>query len=312
MKTIIPPIKSQGIKTKLVPWIMNIAPKVSGRWIEPFLGTGVVAFNARYQQAILGDTNPHIIKFYKGVQDGTINVPLMKQYLQKEGKLLSKAENDGYEHYLKVRSRFNSGEFSSYDFIFLSRAGFNGMMRFGSKGNWNIPFCKKPNRFAQAYVTKILNQLSSVSQVIQAEPDWTFHNRSFSEIIPLATENDIIYCDPPYYGRHVDYYNGWTEKDEELLFHLLSETKAKFILSTWHHNDWRENEMIGKFWKKFNIITKDHFYHNGGRVENRKSVVEALVCNFETTGITTHNHGLKEKENIKQLEFQWQEVFSHC
>lgn len=305
MKIIIPPIKSQGIKTKLVPWIMDVAPKVCGRWIEPFLGTGVVAFNARYKQAVLNDTNPHIIKFYKGVQDGTITTPLMKQYLQNEGKLLSEAENDGYEHYLKVRARFNSGEFSSYDFIFLSRAGFNGMMRFGSKGNWNIPFCKKPDRFAQAYVTKIVNQLSSVSQIIQPEPDWCFHNKSFAEIIPLATEDDILYCDPPYYGRHVDYYNGWTEKDEELLFHLLSETKAKFILSTWHHNDWRENEMISKFWKKFNILTKDHFYHNGGSIENRKSVVEALVCNFETTGVASHNHGLKDKPEIKQLELKW-------
>lgn len=307
MKTIIPPIKSQGIKTKLIPWIMDVAPKVNGRWIEPFLGTGVVAFNARYKQTILNDTNPHIINFYKRVQDGTITAPLMKQYLKNEGKLLSEAENNGYVHYLKIRERFNSGEFSSYDFIFLSRAGFNGMMRFGSKGNWNIPFCKKPDRFAQAYITKIVNQLSAISQIIQPEPDWEFHNKSFSEIIPLATENDIIYCDPPYYGRHVDYYNGWTEKDEELLFNLLSETKAMFILSTWHHNDWRENDMINKFWKKFNILTKDHFYHNGGSIENRKSVVEALVCNFEPLGIDKHNHGLKEKSNVTQLELQWLE-----
>jgi hypothetical protein len=38
MKVIVPPIKSQGIKTKLIPWIKDIAPKVNGRWIEPFLG----------------------------------------------------------------------------------------------------------------------------------------------------------------------------------------------------------------------------------------------------------------------------------
>src|SRR5690606_23787498 len=90
-----------------------------------------------------------------------------------------------------------------------------------------------------------------------------------------------IYCDPPYYGRYVDYYNGWDEKDEELLFNQLSETPANFILSTWHHNDYRKNEMISKYWDKFNIVTKDHFYHSGGKIENRKSVVEALVCNFE-------------------------------
>ncbi|MDR2408311.1 MAG: Dam family site-specific DNA-(adenine-N6)-methyltransferase [Bacteroidales bacterium] len=305
MKIIIPPIKSQGIKTKLVPWINEITPKVNGRWIEPFLGTGVVAFNSGYKQAILNDTNPHIINFYKSVQAKTITSCLMKQYLEKEGKLLREADNNGYEHYLNVRTRFNSGEYSPFDFIFLSRAGFNGMMRFGSKGNWNIPFCKKPDRFSKTYVTKIVNQLNLVSQVIYPEPDWQFYNLSFTEIIPMATENDIIYCDPPYYGRHVDYYNGWTEKDEKKLFYLLCETKAKFVLSTWHHNDWRENEMLKKYWDKFNVLTKDHFYHNGGNIENRRKIVEALVCNFDTTEFLQHNHGVRTKRKIEQLKLEW-------
>jgi DNA adenine methylase len=306
MKIFIPPIKSQGIKTKLIPWIMNLAPKTNGKWIEPFLGTGVVAFNSGYKKAILNDTNPHIINFYKSLQDKAITAPLMKQYLELEGELLSKADDNGYEHYLKVRARFNN-DYSPFDFIFLSRAGFNGMMRFNKKGNWNIPFCKKPDRFAQSYVTKITNQVSAISKIIQPKPDWTFHNKSFAAIIPLATENDIIYCDPPYFGRHVDYYNGWTEQDEELLFNLLSETKAKFILSTWHHNDWRENEMINKFWSKFNIVTKDHFYHNGGNIENRRTVVEALVCNFETDHFQQHNHGMIEKVKVRQLTMQLHE-----
>lgn len=303
-KIIVPPIKSQGIKTKLVPWIMELVPEISGKWIEPFLGTGVVAFNANFKEAILNDTNPHIINFYKGIQTKEITAPLMKQYLEQEGELLSVADDSGYEHYRKVRSRFNGGEYSPYDFIFLSRAGFNGMMRFNNKGSWNIPFCKKPDRFAQAYVTKITNQVSTVSKIIKPEPAWTFHNKSFADIIPLATENDFIYCDPPYYGRYVDYYNGWTERDEELLFTLLSQTKAKFILSTWHHNDWRANDMIEKFWSKFNIVTKDHFYHSGGSIENRKTVVEALVCNFDLDHIQGHNHGLKEKDKTEQLTLE--------
>ena len=36
MKVNVPPIKSQGIKTKLVPWIYGIIPKeFDGTWIEP-------------------------------------------------------------------------------------------------------------------------------------------------------------------------------------------------------------------------------------------------------------------------------------
>lgn len=273
----------------------------SGKWIEPFLGTGVVAFNSGFRQAILNDTNPHIINFYKCIQDNSITPVIVKQYLIKADKELSSSEENGYVYFRKVRDRFNK-EFSPLDLLFLSRAGFNGMMRFGKKGNWNIPFCKKPNRFAQSYITKIVNQVAKVQAVINE--NWIFTNSNFEDIIKLAKANDIIYCDPPYYGRYADYYNGWKVQDEEHLFNLLSNTKAKFILSTWHHNDWRANEMVDKFWNKFNIVTKDHFYHSGGNIENRRTVVEALVCNFELNGINEHNHGLKVIRKIDQLELQ--------
>ncbi len=63
--------------------------------------------------------------------------------------------------------------------------------------------------------------------------------------------------------------------------------------------------MIKKFWNKFNIITKDHFYHNGGNIENRRTVVEALVCNFDIDNFSKHNHGMKEKIKAKQLVLDW-------
>ncbi len=277
-KTITPPLKSQGIKTKLVPWIKSVMPDFTGRWIEPFFGTGAVGFNIKSRRAILSDTNPHIIKFYSDLKDGVITPHLIREYLTIEGEYLRTAGNNGYEHYTLIKNRFNERH-SGLDFLFLSRTGFNGMMRFNKKGEWNIPFCKKPNRFAPAYITKIVNQTSVVKKVIT--DDWDFRTQSFENIIPLATENDIIYCDPPYYGRYVDFYNGWSLDDEERLFNLLSNTPARFILSTWHHNDYRRNEMIDTFWGNFNILTQDHFYHSGGKIENRQAVVEALVCNFD-------------------------------
>ncbi|WP_454963861.1 DNA adenine methylase [Filifactor alocis] len=284
MATIIPPIKSQGIKTKLIPWINDLiltsGISLNTRWIEPFFGTGVVGFNSPVNGIhIVGDTNPHIINFYQQLQSGEITPHTMRTYLERESKLLEMADEDGYTHYRLVRNRFNQ-EHSPYDFIFLSRAGFNGMMRFNKSGDWNIPFCKKPGRFAPAYITKICNQIRSVAQIIRKK-EWKFNNAPFLETIAQAGEGDIIYCDPPYYGRYVDYYNGWTEKDEEELFYALSQTRAKFILSTWHHNDYRPNEMIKRFWQRFNVVTKEHFYHNGGKIENRHSMVEAMVFNFD-------------------------------
>lgn len=291
MRVITPPIKSQGIKTKLVPWIQALVPSVSGRWIEPFLGTGVVAFNSGFKRALLGDTNPHIINFYKQIQQGTIWPAQVRLFLESEGEALRRADNDGYDYFNIVKQRFNRFH-SPLDFLFLSRAGFNGMMRFNKKGEWNIPFCKKPERFAQAYVTKIVNQVHDVACLIQ--PEWEFRVSSFESLILEAEKDDIIYCDPPYAGRYVDYYNGWTDEDEERLFELLSVTKAKFILSTWHHNDYRNNEMIDCYWNRFNLVTRDHFYHSGGKIENRRSIVEALVYNFPAN-IRQHNHDVVPK-----------------
>lgn len=281
----IPPIKSQGIKTKLVPWINDLILRSgidldTATWIEPFFGTGVVGLNSIVRgDHVVGDTNPHIINFYQKLQSGDITAGKMRSYLEREGQYLRLGGDNGYDHYRIVRDRFNSNG-DPFDFIFLSRAGFNGMMRFNKKGDWNIPFCKKPERFAPAYITKICNQVAGVRQII-ASGSWSFNNISFADLIRQATKKDIIYCDPPYYGRYVDYYNGWTAEDEKTLFNLLSETPAKFILSTWHHNEFRENEMMERYWSNFNVATKDHFYHNGGSVDNRHSIVEALVYNFD-------------------------------
>lgn len=282
---IIPPIKSQGIKTKLVPWIIDVINRsgidpIKANWIEPFLGTGVVGFNSPLSgKHIAGDTNPHIITFYNKVKAGVISGDAMRQYLKYEGKILEAADEDGYAHFRNVRDRFNRA-FDSFDFIFLSRAGFNGLMRFNNHGKWNVPFCKKPERFSPAYITKICNQIDNVASIIHIK-DWTFLNQHFLDTILLAKENDIIYCDPPYLGRYVDYYNGWTKNDEFTLYDALCNTKAKFILSTWHHNEYRKNEMINQVWNKFNIETKEHFYHGGAYLENRHAMTEALVFNFD-------------------------------
>jgi DNA adenine methylase len=151
-------------------------------WIEPFFGTGVVGLNApvggnRY----VGDSNPYIINFYNGLLTSEINSNNMRQYLEKEGKLLSNAEEEGYAYYRKVKDRFNA-KHSPFDFIFLSRAGFNGMMRFNRHGEWNIPFCKKPNRFAPAYITKICNQIAATQRIINRY-HWEFYNQNFIDTI---------------------------------------------------------------------------------------------------------------------------------
>ena len=277
MKVNIPPIKSQGIKTKLVPWIGSIVPQdFDGVWIEPFMGTGVVAFNLAPRHALLCDANPHLVNFYQAIAGGDITAEIVRDFLDREGeKLLEK----GASHYYSVRDRFNR-DHQPLDFLFLNRAGFNGMIRFNRKGEFNIPFCQKPRRFARAYITKIVNQVSYVSRLFKAK-EFTFKRQNFKKTIYEAGAGNIIYCDPPYIDRYVDYYSGWNGGQEKELYEALSTTSSKFILSTWHHNDFRKNEYIDSLWSRYNILTREHFYHVGGREENRNPVVEAIVTNYD-------------------------------
>ena len=287
-KVTIPPIKCQGIKTKLVQWILsNSILHKESTWIEPFLGSGVVGFNSGAQYALMNDINPHIINFYISLQSNTINEFTIREYLEKEGYFLSVK---GESHYYKIRDRFNA-KHDPLDFLFLSRSGFNGVMRFNSSGNFNIPFCKKPNRFSKAYITKIVNQVSAIRAIIKIN-SWKFTNQDFETIITSAKSNDFIYCDPPYYGRHVDYFNSWDESNEYSLYELLKSSKAKFILSTWHSNKYRSNPSIEKLWSNFKILTREHFYHIGAKEINRNSIKEAIILNFEP--FTTIDFGLKQ------------------
>lgn len=301
IKVGVPPIKSQGIKTKLVPWIQSIVPSdFNGTWIEPFLGTGAVAFNVAPRRAILCDTNPHLVSFYASIASGEITPEVVKEFLTREGEMLLLK---GEDHYYFIRDRFNA-EHSPLDFLFVNRAGFNGMIRFNRKGGFNIPFCRKPQRFAQAYVTKIVNQVAWVGKIIKAK-EFTFRCQDFKKTIQEASPNDVIYCDPPYIDRHVDYYNGWDDVHERELFRELSGFRGKFILSTWHHNDYRENEYVKSLWSEHQVITREHFYHVGGKEENRNPVIEALVTNFTATAIQR-----REESQIQYMLLESPAVYS--
>ena len=275
-KIYVPPIKCQGIKTKLVPTIEKIVRSVKyQRWIEPFFGSGVVGFNIRPKKAIFTDSNPHLINFYKSIQNGTINSASVRRFLGREGKILEETEG---AHYYEIRKRFNEGK-EPLDFLFLNRACFNGMIRFNSKGGFNVPFCKKPNRFAPAYITKIANQVENIQEIINRQ-EYDFVCQTFEQTLQDTQPDDLVYCDPPYIGRHVDYFDSWTEANEFSLHDLLTKRKSNFILSTWHSNDYRKNEYLNTLWHGLHVFTKAHFYHIGASEENRNPMLEALVTNF--------------------------------
>lgn len=275
---IIPPIKIQGKKTKIVPKIMEIAdgllsehPEID-TWVEPFLGSGVVAFNCpgRIKKVIVNDINPHIIKFYKGVADGIITPDKIREVFDIHNQNLLK---DGYDYYNQIKDRFNQS-FDTMDFLFLTRTGFNGVMRFNNSGKWNVPFCKLNNRLSKNVIDDLASSVDELSRLFKSK-EFIFYNKSFEDVIESAPENSIFYCDPPYYGLQVQYFKGWGKEDEIRLNEMLKD--KVFIYSTWLEDGIRENMMINEYWGGYEIEGKKHKYNVAEKAEKRNQVTEGLI-----------------------------------
>ena len=276
-KIYVPPIKIQGIKTKLVPVIrQNVSLKKNTLWIEPFMGSGVVGFNIRPERAVFADINPHIINFYNAVKAGKITSDTVRAFLYDYGR---KLEAYGGDFYYSVRSSFNR-DHNPLEFLFLNRSCFNGMIRFNKDYCFNVPYNHKPGRFSKAYITKIANQVQYIEACLKIY-DWEFLCQPFEKTIAVSESDSFIYCDPPYIGRRVDYYDSWDELCEEKLCRLLRESGCKFMLSTWDSNQFRENEYISKIWSFCRKITHEHFYHVGAKESNRHAITEALLINYQ-------------------------------
>lgn len=95
---------------------------------------------------------------------------------------------EGVANYLGVNKDSVRNWIKKPDFLFLNRSDFNGMIRFNRHGQFNVPFCQKPNRFAKAYVTKIYNQVANVASIMKGK-DWTFRCCPWQEAFDGATEN---------------------------------------------------------------------------------------------------------------------------
>ena len=269
------PIKCQGIKTRLVPFIFkNIrwTPTDDARWIEPFSGSCVVALNLAPRRALLADTNRHIIAFYKAIQSGELTREGAREFLTFEGERLAKR---GADYYYEVRERFNRHG-SSLDFLFLNRSCFNGLMRFNGKGNFNVPFGHKPHRFAQSYITKIINQIDWAARQMRGK-DWEFRVARWEETLSESRPDDFVYLDPPYIGRHTDYYNSWNEEGAVKLATVAKSLPCGFALSMWMENRYRRNPHIDECWPEFDLRVCAHFYHVGSSESLRNEMDEALI-----------------------------------
>src|ERR1044072_396553 len=170
-----PPLKWAGGKRWLVPHLKTTWEKYSHcRLVEPFCGGLAVTIGLSPDRALLNDINSHLINFYEWVRRGL--------------RVEIEMKNDE-ELFYSHRSHFNTlireGQGSSKEaaelFYYLNRTCFNGLCRFNSKDEFNVPFGKYRTI---CYAKHFYDYQSRFS-------DWDFMNSSFEKI--SIQGDDFIY-----------------------------------------------------------------------------------------------------------------------
>ncbi|CAQ86391.1 putative DNA adenine methylase [Photorhabdus asymbiotica] len=96
--------------------------------------------------------------------------------------------------------------------MFLNRHCFNGLCRYNSRGEFNVPFGNYKKTYFPA--TKIL-EFAKKSKIT------SIHCADWREILKIVDFGDVVYCDPPYFTKGVNFTqyckNGFSHNDHQEL-----------------------------------------------------------------------------------------------
>lgn len=186
------------------------------------------------------------------------------------------------KYYYSTRSRYNSIKLTNIEkaalFIFLNKAGYNGMYRENMKGEYNIPFGK--------HNTCLICDAENIVEVSKNLADIKFTSGDYKDALGGASKGDLVYLDPPYipvsktsnftqyqkegfgYDEHVKLRNLAVELHRKGCFVVISNSSCSESVKLY------SNDI-------FNIYTIEvtRLIHR-----SRKVVPEIVVTNFSPKG----------------------------
>jgi DNA adenine methylase len=201
MTEIKPFLKWAGGKHRLVHVLQKYLPlQIYGydTYIEPFVGAGAMVIHLlnsgfRFKRIIINDLNSDLMNTYRIIQQQPHELlkHLERIKLKYNGYF---TPEDKKNCYLEQRDSFNAGSNSlaghSALFIFLNKAGFNGLFRVNAQNKFNVPFGEgKELSFFNTdnilAVHRLLQRIKIVSE-------------DFAGISRFTYGKTFIYLDPPY------------------------------------------------------------------------------------------------------------------
>jgi DNA adenine methylase len=192
-----PFLKWAGGKRQLLPELLKTIEGFGPfkHYYEPFVGGGALFFALRAAhparerkpgwafQVTLGDANERLIRTYLGVRNDAQQVIdcLKDKPYQKKFYLAERARKpDLFD---------DDSELAAW-FIYLNKAGFNGLYRVNSKDEFNVPFGRYDNPLICDEVTLRACALALRGTKCVAG--------DFEKLVKTAERGDLAYFDPPY------------------------------------------------------------------------------------------------------------------
>ena len=275
-----PVIKYRGGKSKEIPHFLQYIPQDFDRYIEPFFGGGAVYFYLEPKNAIINDVNQRLMNFYMQLRD---EYPTMRKQLDELQKIYEENQetfrqikalhpdervpNANETLYYQIRQLFNYPDGSLLDsviYFFINKTAYSGMIRYNSKGEYNVPFGRYPN-FNTHLITAQHSELLKGAKL---------YNSDYSEIFAMAGPNDFIFLDPPYdcvfndYGN-IEMINGFDESEHRRLaadFRKLPCRALMIIGKTPLTEELYGDFIVDEYHKSYAVNIRNRFSNDGKHI----------------------------------------------
>jgi DNA adenine methylase len=229
-----PFLKWAGGKYKTLPHLLPHFDKSVEVFVEPFVGAGSVWLNTNYKSYILSDINSDLINVFKCLQmHGQAFIDYCKEFF---------VDGNTEEKFLLNRSRFNNARDPSERsalFVYLNRHCFNGLCRYNSSGQYNVPYGKyRTMYFPEKEMLFFCEKAKSAAFYCED------FSQTFNRIRDIAC---VVYTDPPYIATSktssfVDYYSGGFDLlKQEQLVNEIKTCKGKVVASNSVTSDYLYN-----------------------------------------------------------------------
>ncbi len=281
------PLNYIGGKYKILSQILPLFPVQINQFVDLFAGGCNIGINAKAEKIYFNDNLCFLIEMYKIFKLETKEHILTHIHTQIQKFGLSLTNEEGYK---ALRKEYNQNK-NPLDLFVLIAFSFNHQIRFNNNHEYNNPFGKDRSTFnatMRQNLERFLHKLQSINATFSCN---NFDDFDFS----ILTQNDFVYCDPPYlittgtYNDGKRGFTGWTTREEEKLLNLLDALHVrniKFALSNVIEHKGQSNDLLKNWLSQnpnytINYINMDYANSNYQTlVRDKNASVEVLITNY--------------------------------